>query len=471
MLGAEGDNMSKGNTSFGKLNVLRLVKKQGAHVHFLGVGGVGMSGLFRLSAHFGIKTSGSDRAHGEYVDALLRSGADVEIGSIRLPRGVDMVVFTTAAADDDPIIAEAQRLGVPCVSRAEYLGALMLCYGVKIGVSGTHGKSTTTAMLNSILKRAEKRPTTLCGASICDGCSVEVGALDYLVYEACEYKDSFLSFSPDLALFLNLEYDHPDYFKDMDSLCTSFYKAMSAAGRVIVNADDEKLLKIAKKLDTSPILFGKGENCDYRYSLIPAKGRGVSFDLYRTSSMLGRIDLPVIGDFNAANAAAAACAALECGVCFEDCRAALSSFTLIPRRLERVGEVCGRDVFYDYAHHPTEIKSSIEAIKGHTGGAVTVVFGAHTYSRTAALWSEFVAALRSADYVIIRKISAIREQKIDGVSAEQLARECGGVYAESVCALPELIGRTEGAIVVMGAADMSEEKNTILGVDKNASWD
>ncbi len=466
----KGDNMSKKSTSLGKINVLRLIEKTGARVFFLGVGGVGMSGLFCLSAHFGINVSGADRERGEYADALIKSGADIKIGGVGLPEGVDLVVFTTAVSEDDAVLRDAERRGVPCVTRAEYLGALMLCYGVRIGISGSHGKSTTTAMLHSILKEAGKNPTTLCGAGICDGGSVEVGALDYMVYEACEYKDAFLSFSPSLAIFLNLEYDHPDYFKSMSQLSSSFLRAMSGAEAALVNADDEKLMEIAKKLDTPPILFGKGEGCKYRYK---PKGycRGVLFELYKDGRLLGEISIPMLGDFNSANAAAACAAAIECGVDFDVCKRALSAFSGIPRRLERIGEYCGRAVYYDYAHHPTEIKRSIEAVKSHTGGPVTVVFGAHTYSRTASLWSEFVNALGAADYFLMRKICAVREAAIEGVSAQRLAAEAGGEYVGSIKELLPSLDKTDGSIIVMGAADMSEEKNAILGVDKPTSYD
>jgi len=447
--------MSMINSTFGRRNILKILKRGDASVHFVGVGGVGMSSLYCLTRHFGIRATGVDASHGAYIDTLLSLGAEVSVGVGDLPKDTTLLVYSLAVSEDDPSIRLARERNIPIVSRAEYLGALSLCYGKRIAVSGTHGKSTVTAMLSRIFDFAGKAPTTVSGASLdIGGAAVRLGALDYLIYEACEYKNSFLSMPADVGVFLNLEYDHPDYFKDMDALISSFDKAISNTRKRVINADDENLAKIARKLDTPPVLVGKGEENDYRYKIISDKPHALKLSLSYRGEACGDIELSMIGVFNLTNAACAVSTAMECGISFDVCRKALSGFRGIGRRLEVLGVFEGRQVYYDYAHHPTEIKEGIKAIKSDTGGNVTLIFGAHTFSRTKALWNGFVSALSSADFLLLTEISGIREGKIAGIDAQTLAVAAGGEVV-SPATLKEKIKNTKGAIVVMGAADMN----------------
>ena len=463
--------MSKNNSSWGAANIARTLNAPGAHVHFAGVGGVSMSSLFDLTEHFGISASGSDARHGEYVDALIARGADVSVGERKsLPNDATLLVYSLAVSEDDPLLCSAEARGVPCVSRAEYLGALMRCYECRIGVSGSHGKSTVTAMLARIFSYTGHRPTVMSGAAI-DGQGAHhyLGSLDYLIYEACEYKDSFLCFYPSIALMLNIDYDHVDYFDSLDAVESSFLCAARRAERTMLCGDDERLMKIAKKLHTPPILFGKGRDLDYSYDVISDTPRAMRFIMYRHGTPLGEITISMIGAFNIINAVAAISCALECGISFSDCSAALRSFYGIGRRLERIGEMSSRPVYYDYAHHPTEIREGIKAVKCDTGMPVTVIFGPHTYSRTEKLWTDFVAALSCADHVILTEIDAIREPSREGVSSSALARECGGVLADDAARLVKALAESEGAIVIMGAANMDWVKKTVLNIDKCSS--
>ena len=455
--------MSKNNSSFGINNILKIISKDGTRVHFSGVGGAGMSSLFRLSHHFGIAVTGSDRKRGEYFDALEGEGATVSCTSMpTLPDRVDLVVYSLALDERDPELITAVARGVPIVSRAEYMSALATCFGRSVAISGSHGKSTVTAMLAHILEHAGKDPTVLCGASLSSGGNCRIGTLDYLVFESCEYKDSFLLPKPDVAVFLNLELDHVDWFESLDAISASFLKAMDRAGRAVVNIDDREIAKNAVKLHTPPTTFGKMQGADYRIITLSEAARDLEFSLEYRGRILGVIRLPMIGAFNIYNATAAIVAAMQCGVCFDECRDALATFFGIGRRLERIGDFCERPVYYDYAHHPTEIAEGIKAVKSDTGGSVTVIFGPHTYSRTRGLWSEFVNSLCMAENIILTPISAIREAKIEDISSDRLALECGGSVAHDELELVALVEKSDGAIIIMGAADMDWVKKVLL---------
>ena len=455
--------MSKNNSSYGRLNVLkRLVNGDGV-VCFLGVGGVSMSSLLALSSYFGIRTFGIDRREGEYVSELIEDGEEIVLGNAELPYDAKLLVYTLAVDEYDPIIKEAERRGVPCVSRAEYMGALTSVYRTKIAVSGSHGKSTVTAMLHSVFTLAGVNPTTLSGARLGRGKRAYcIGSLDCLLFESCEYKDSFLAFEPTLSLFLNLEYDHVDYFLSIEQLADSFLAAAKKAGRAIINIDDEKLREISKKLYTPPITVGKIDEAEYRYEPICTRPHGVSAKLFKRDEYIGDISLGVIGEFNITNAVMACVAAMECGIEFDVCRRALSNFSGIPTRLEKIGMWRTRALYFDYAHHPTEISEGIKAIKSDTGGDLTVVFGPHTFSRTKALADSFAAALSLADNLLITEIDAVRETDDGSVSSEILASKCGGKVIRTESELESGLCALRGAIAVMGAADLDWVKKFFL---------
>ncbi|MBQ8689743.1 MAG: hypothetical protein IJ515_05210 [Clostridia bacterium] len=456
--------MSENHSNVGKSKIMKIINAASAHVHFLGVGGVGMSALFRLSEYFGISASGSDASHGEYVDALLNTGARVSITSGEcLPENTTLLVYSLAVSENDPTLRKARERGIVAVSRAEYLGAIMSCYEKCIGIAGSHGKSTVTAMLSHIFSFGKKQPTTLSGASLgIGGSQLQIGALDYFICEACEYKDSFLHFPLDTCVFLNLEYDHVDYFHSFDSLKASFLSAMKGAGKSIVCSDDRALSELCDELNRPLVTFGKKMGADYRYEITSGKPRAMSFVLYYKNKPLGEVTLSLLGEFNVSNATAAIACAMEHGIPFDDCRRALVDFRGIDRRLEVLGSLDGRRVYYDYAHHPTEIREGIKAVKSDTGGKITLIFGAHTYSRTKALWNDFVRELREADFVFLTEIAGIRESVIEGITAEALASAIGAEVIESYSELVGKLRETEGAIIIMGARDMTEVKNLLI---------
>ena len=460
--------MSKNNSSFGIDNVLKIITEDGGRVHFLGVGGVSMASLYCLSRHFGIKCSGSDSASGEYVRLLLLADEDVFVGEREsLPQDTCLLVYTLAIDENNSELLYAQRHGIPTVSRAEYMAALMSCYGERIGVSGTHGKSTVTAMLASIFEMGGKNPTVLSGARLKTGAPLLIGGLDYMIFEACEYKDSFLHFSPTLSVFLNLEYDHADYFENIEALESSFLSAIKKCSVAVINFDDPRLSRLARESGKPYVSFSRCEGCDYSYREEALTDTLMRIELSHRGVMLGEILLPMRGAFNAENAVAAATAALTLGISFSDVREALSSFRGIPRRLERVGNFLGREVYYDYAHHPSEIREGIRAIRGNVGKCVTVIFGPHTYSRTKALWNDFIGALSEADYVVLTEIYAARERVDPDVSVEALADLVGGGVSRNREEILRSIKDTKGDIIIMGAADMNWVLEALFPETKN----
>ena len=443
----------------------------GKKLHFVGIGGVSMASLARLSLLSGACVSGSDRDLGERTHILATMGATICAGHSRenLPADRDLVIYSGAISENNPELLAAKEYGIPAVTRASFLGGLMMEYESRIGISGTHGKSTATAMLDAIFTLAGKNQTTLAGEDLPTTDSpLRVGGKETLIYEACEYKDAVRMFSPTIAVALNLEMDHVDYYKDEKSIKTSFAAALSKATNfVLLNEDDENLFKIKKKITTRVITFGSKEESDYSYSIISFSDVGYSFSVKRRGKTLGIFRLPMIGAFNVVNAAAAAIVAIECGIKVPIIIEALKGFTGIKRRLERVGTHHGRAVIYDYAHHPTEVRASINTVRMAYPGEVTVIFKPHTYTRTEYFWREFRSALELADHIIITDIYPARENPIPGVTAENLAKSIGprAIYSTDHDIIDNVDLNTYGTIIVMGAGDLEDVKDRLIKAD------
>ena len=425
-----------------------------------------MYSLARLTLDRGARVRGSDREDSSRISALRMLGAEVFIGHrAENVSGADLLVYSHAISQDNPELLEAMRLKIPTVSRAEYLGALMLDYKNRIGISGSHGKSSTTAMLDLIFSYAKTSPTTLSGADLTVGEPLRLGSDSLMIYEACEYKDSFLRFSPTVSVALNLELDHTDYFADLEAIKRSFAKALGRAEKfALINGDDLDLADIADKIGANLITFGSSENNTYRYIITSFKEVGFSFTVLRNGIRVGDFELNIPGSFNVANATAAIAVSLEYGIDSATVSEALALYRGIPRRLEYIGQRYSRPVFYDYAHHPTEIKASIDALKMLTHSPLTVIYKPHTYSRTRSLWNELCASLSEADYVLLTNIYPAREEPIDGVNSARLAEEIGDKarYCRDEEILTQLDFYTSGAIVLMGAGDLEEIKRNIL---------
>lgn len=456
----------KEEKSFSFDKIRSLTENPSAVIHFIGVGGVSMYSLARLTMHIGATVTGSDRESTDRTRALSLIGAKIIIGhAAENVIGASLAVYSHAISEDNPELVRARELGIPAVSRAEYMAAMMIGYDGRIGVSGSHGKSTTVAMLDAIFTYAGSEPSVLSGAELPIGEPLKIGKESLMIYEACEYKDSFLKFSPTVAIGLNLELDHTDYFESLSAIKESFKRALSRASRFsVVNGDDENLRTIIKQIRGKVITFGQGSSCDYRYSIVGFRERGFEFTISKFGNEIGRFILNIPGAFNVANATAAIVTALEYGIDVDTVSEAISQFLGIPRRLERAGMRYTRQVYYDYAHHPTEIAASINAVKMLTHDFVTVIFKPHTYSRTASLWDDMKTALSLAEHVILTPIYPAREKEIEGISSKRLAREIGSRahFCEDDEVLRYLDLYTHGTVIVMGAGNMENIKKDVL---------
>ncbi|MBQ0102231.1 MAG: UDP-N-acetylmuramate--L-alanine ligase [Firmicutes bacterium] len=431
-------------------------------IHFIGIGGISMCSLAMITARHGVKVSGSDRTESEIADRMQKLGIEISYEhTAQTVAGAAVVVYRAAIHDDNPELAEARRQGIPTLIRAEYLGWLMLKYGVRIGVAGSHGKSSVTGMIASACM-ADGDPTVLCGAevSMLDG-TYRLGSDARFVFEACEYCDSFLSFYPTLSVITNVEYDHPDYFTDMDMLRNSFLKYAMIGEKAVFNADDPESVALMNRYGKKAVTYGIENDADYSAKNIVIDGLTSSFTLVCGGEEKGKISLRVPGLLNVKNALCACAAAMTEGISFENVKRGLESFGGIKRRFEHLGKTAkGADVYDDYAHHPTELKATIstavEALKG-SGKRLVTLFQPHTYSRTAALYGDFVEAFGDVDLALFSDIYAAREENVYGVSSKGLAESVGGVYSGSISESAEYIKENCGendVVLILGAGDI-----------------
>jgi len=398
-------------------------------LYFVGIGGSGMSGIAEILHNLGYKISGSDISTGVVTGHL--SGLGIEIfdrhdgGNIGT---ANVVVISSAVKEDNPEVIEARRLGIPVIKRAEMLGELMrLKYS--IGVSGTHGKTTTTSMIGKIMSDARLDPTVIVGGIVAGkGSGALLGAGDYLVAEADEFDRSFLSMFPSMAVITNIEPDHLDCYDGMEDLENSFVTYMNRVpffGEVVYCADDPILLKLRDRITRASVNFGLAPGADYQAVNIKHHEGGADFDIFHHGDRLGRISLGVIGDHNVLNALAAAAAALELDVDFDTVAESLKTFRGVDRRFEVKAVIDDIMVVDDYAHHPTEIIATLDSAKKAYGRRVIAVFQPHLFSRTQLFYREFAEALRRADLCLLVDIYPAREKPIPGVTAEMIAHYAG----------------------------------------------
>lgn len=397
------------------------------HIHLIGIGGIGVSGLAEMMLSRGYAVSGSDMKESAITRRLQQKGARIFVG--HAPSHVsdaDLVVYTAAVRDDNPELVQARSHGIPAVNRAEMLGMLMQEYTRSIAVAGTHGKTTTTSMISVILEKGGLDPTMLIGGDIREiQGNAKAGKTPYLVAEACEYKDSFLSFFPHCAVLLNIEEDHLDYFRDLDHISDSFSRfagQVTAGGFVVYNQDDAVCQKLAETVTARTVSFGLHAGADCRAEAIRFNPAGcASFDVSHRQQPMGTVTLNVPGMHNVYNALAAIAVALEYGVGFQALRESLGTFEGARRRFEHRGTFQGATVVDDYAHHPTEIRATLSAAARTDHGRVWCIFQPHTYTRTAELMSEFTTCFSEADEIIITRIYAARETDTLGVHGSHLA--------------------------------------------------
>ncbi len=455
--------MSIKNTNFSYETINEILQNK-SFVYFIGIGGVSMSCLAQMTQKLGYTVAGSDRVVSQITKKL--EAQNIRVNYNHSPENIidyDVIVYTVAIAENNPEYACAMNEGKPCISRADFLGYLMTHYKNRIGVSGMHGKSTTSSMISEVFLSAELDPTIVLGAELptVGGC-YKGGCEDWFIFESCEYMDSFLSFNPTLAVILNIELDHTDYFPSLDAVKDSFgrYLNIKSVDAAVLNYDDENVIEVAKSFTGKIISYGiENTDADFCAKNITYEDGKPSFDLFFKGINQGRISLSVYGNHNVSNALATCCVAYEYGIDFESLCEGIKRFTGAKRRMEKRGELCGVQYFEDYAHHPTEIKATLESAKTFASGDVWCVFQSHTYSRTAELFDDFVDTLKIASKVVSLDIYAARETDTKGVSGELLAQRIGdsAVYVESFEKAAEYVKANAKAgdmVIIMGAGDV-----------------
>ena len=422
-----------------------------------------MSALALALLARGFSVRGSDMNDGVYCKRLREEGIEIICG--HFPEnvvGADVVIRTAAVKDDNPEIAKAKELGIPVLERAEAWGVLMEAFPEVICVSGTHGKTSTTAMVTCIALKAGMDPEVMIGADMREiGGVVRISDGGLFVAEACEYCNSFLNFKPTVAIVLNIEEDHLDFFSGIDDIIASFNKFVCGTkpgGFVVANADDENVMRAVSSAGKKIVTFALKKDADLTAKDIKYTDGFPSFTLVFKGEELGKIKLSVIGEHNVKNALAAAAAMLGIGVGFSDIYGALSEFKGVGRRMEYKGEFLKSKVYDDYAHHPSEVRTTLEAVRRGHGGRVVCVFQPHTYTRTAALCDDFAKALSLADVVILSDIYAAREKNTIGITSAAIGDKIEGAKCISGFdnIITELCGcvREGDVVLTMGAGDI-----------------
>lgn len=411
-------------------NIDTLLKKV-RRIHFIGIGGSGMCPLAEILHSEGYQLSGSDNNPGDTLERIKALGIPVFMGQRAENIGdAEMVVYTAALLPNNPELVAARTSGVPTFERAELFGAISRLYKRCIGVCGTHGKTTTTSMLTQMLLEAELDPSAVIGGKLPKiGANGRVGKSDLFVCEACEFKDTFLSLSPSVAVILNIDEDHLDYFKTLENLIHSFHRfADMATDAVIYNGDDANTLKALEGVgEKTKITFGFSEENDwYAANLSTVRGAFYAFDAVHGGKVLGRVTLAVPGKHNVLNALAALAAAVYAGADFDAARRGLEAFGGAGRRFENLGTYRGITFVDDYAHHPAELRVTLEAAMQMDFRRVWAVFQPFTYSRTYMLMDDFAEVLRIPDKCVLTEIMGSRERNIYGVRTEQLAAKIPG---------------------------------------------
>ncbi|HBK26286.1 MAG TPA: UDP-N-acetylmuramate--L-alanine ligase [Clostridiales bacterium] len=429
----------------------------GRHVHLVGIGGVSMRPLGLVLKGMGMEVTGSDMNASVSTEELIEQGIPVAIGHrAENIEGADCIIRTAAAHNDNPEIAAARAAGVPVFERAQAWGEIMKSYRNAICISGTHGKTTTTSMVTHILMEADMDPTVMIGGYLpLLHAGHRVGRGDTIVLESCEYCDSFLNFFPTLAVVLNVEADHLDYFKDLADIQKSFHRFASLATfAVVANGDDPHTVQAMEGIDY--VSFGLGEGNRIHAANMHPDWR--HFDVICDGKYYCHLDMGVLGRHNAMNALAASAAAWMMGIPGETVSKGIRSFHGAGRRMEFKGKFHGADVYDDYAHHPDELRATLEAVRSMGYKRVVLAFQPHTYSRTKALFDDFVRELKKPDVVVLAEIYAARERNTIGISSAQLAEQIpGAVYCETLPDVTAYLRENvrEGDIVVtMGAGDI-----------------
>lgn len=403
------------------------MQKMPKNVHFVGIGGVSMSGIARVLAESGYIVSGSDLRYTEVIEKLRLMGVKCFIGhNPKHIEGTEMLIVSTAISKDNPEVLEAKKRDIPIIHRGEALAALMDDFK-GIAVTGSHGKTTTTSMLALIMEMSGYDPTVVIGSELEQiGGNAKKGNGEYLIAESDESDASFLYFNPYMAIITNIEDDHMDYYKTMDNLLKSFEQFISRIdpkGIVVLCCDDPNIQQIMQRIRVPVVTYGRNGDADYQIKNMYLNGGINSADVYKKDEYIGKLKLSVPGVHNLLNALAALVLSMNIGIDFETAATALSGFKGARRRYQLLGEINGIKIIDDYAHHPTEIQATLQAARQENKKRVIAVFQPHRYTRTKYLYERFGSALSEADVVIISDIYSAGEEVIEGVSSKLIVDE------------------------------------------------
>ena len=447
------------------------------HVHFIGIGGISMSGLAEILLGKGFRISGSDNNASALTERLEKAGAVIRIGQSadNISPDTDLVVYTAAIHPDNPEFVAAKKQGIPMLSRAQLLGQIMQNYDLPINIAGTHGKTTTTSMCTHVLMRAGLDPTvTLGGILPSIGGNIRVGGTKYFVAEACEYTNSFLSFFPKIELILNVDADHLDFFKDLDDIASSFHRfaaLLPEDGTLIINRDTAKYDVVTDHLACGIITYSLNGDADYMAEDIHFDENGcASFVCLERGKPLGNIRLCIPGMHNVSNSLAVIALSRKLGLSPEIIAQGIADFHGADRRFERKGTAFGATIIDDYAHHPTEIRAVITAARQMPHKKLWVVFQPHTYTRTKALLPDFADALSLADHIVLSDIYAAREVNTVGISSEDLRAEIEkrGTRADYFSSFEEILEflktqlKEGDLLITMGAGNIVDVGEDLL---------
>lgn len=449
------------------------------HVHFIGIGGISMSGLAQILLDAGFDISGSDAKKSPLTQHLAALGAKIRYPQMasNIEDNIDLVVYTAAIAQDNPEFAAAVEKDIPLMTRADLLGQIMKNYKTAIAVSGTHGKTTTTSMISEVLLSADTDPTLSIGGILKSiGGNIRVGKSDYFVTEACEYTNSFLSFFPNISIILNIEEDHMDFFQDIEDIRHSFRRfaeLLPDDGCLIINRQIDHVEQLTEGLRCRVITFGTAADADYSYvgARYDALGRA-SYTLMKKGENCGTVNLGVVGEHNILNSLSVIALTDLLGIDYKTVRDALSSFSGTDRRFELKGEMCGIKILDDYAHHPTEITATLKAAANYPHKNLWCVFQPHTYTRTKAFLHDFASALTLADKIVLTDIYAAREKNTIGISSKDLLRELQKLgkecyYFPSFDEIENFLLKNcinGDLLITMGAGDVVKIGENLLGM-------
>ena len=440
----------------------------GCHAHLVGIGGVSMRPLGLTLKERGLVITGSDMNSSGSTADLEAQGIPVAIGHrAENIEGADCIIRTAAVHNDNPEIAAARAAGIPVFERAQAWGAIMREFSNALCIAGTHGKTTATSMMTHILMAAEADPTVMIGGFLpLLGAGHRVGKGDTIVLESCEYCDSFLNFYPTVAVILNIEADHLDYFKDLEDIKKSFRKfAELSRDVVIANGDDPETISALQGI---PFLsFGMGDQNRVHPTGLSTDFR--HFDVVCDGKIYCHVDLNVIGRHNALNALAAAATAWFMGIAPQAVTEGLAGFYGANRRMQHKGTFHGAEIYDDYAHHPGELAATLAAAITIPHNRLIVAFQPHTYTRTHALFDDFVRELKKPDLTIVAEIYAARERNSIGISSRDLVREIpGSIYCETLPDVTECLRsviRPGDVVLTIGAGDIYRAGDALLKND------